>query len=386
MSERSSASPAWFRDVSDRFTGLELLFDLIFVFGVSQLTREFRATPTWATAGTALLIFVPVWWAWIGVTFATDRYPADDGITRALVIVAAGATAVMGLAIPSVSGHGGSWFALGYGAVRLLLAAFYWRARSVGPDGGRLARFYAAGFAAVGLLWVVSIAVPEPARFAVWGVAVVVDVVLPQLAGRSGRLLPVDRSHLAERCAAFVIIVIGEATVETITLGAEHPFTPARIAILVASWALTVALWWGFFDQGSWRRRYEALESERSGQVAATICSYLHFPVVVGIAGAAAGMQLAVEESGPEIGFPAAAAISIGCILYLLGLNAMTWVLRISRNESLARVRLVAAAGLLLLLLVGRDWHSVLFILVAVGLLTAHGVAGGIRTRADRRR
>lgn len=386
MSARSTARPAWFQDVPDRFTGLELLFDLVFVFCVSQLTRAFRDEPTWATAGTALLVFVPVWWTWTGVTFATDRYPADDGVTRGLVITAAAATAAMGLAIPAIPGHGDVPFAVGYGVVRLLVGAFYWRARGVGPDRGRLALFYGGGFVVVGVIWIASIAVPDPARFAVWGIAMVLDILLPQLAGRTGRLLPVDSGHLAERCAAFIIIVIGEATVETLALVAEHPFSIALLTALLTAGALTAALWWGFFDQGSWRRRYETLKGERSGQAAATIGAYLHFPVVIGIAAAAAGLELAVQHADERMGFAAAAAVSIGCSIYLVGLNAMTWALHVPNDQSLARVRLAIIAGLLLLLAVGSGWSPSAYLLSAAVLLTAHSGAGVIRSRTDRQR
>ena len=98
MTSESGVRPSHFQEVAARFTGLELFFDLVFAFCVSQLTRVYRDDPTWPTAVTALLIFVPVWWAWIGVSFALDRFPADDIISRFLVIGTAAGTSVMGLA------------------------------------------------------------------------------------------------------------------------------------------------------------------------------------------------------------------------------------------------------------------------------------------------
>ena len=169
---------------AERFTGLELLFDLIFVFCVAQLTRVYRDDPSWAIAGTAVLVFIPVWWAWVGISFAADRFPADDAIARVLVIGAAGATGVMGLAIPSVPGTGEVPFALGYAAVRFIVALYYLHVRSTAPDGGRLARFYAAGFSAVGAAWLASTLLPPTLRLVVWGVATVFDVLMPRLAAR----------------------------------------------------------------------------------------------------------------------------------------------------------------------------------------------------------
>jgi low temperature requirement protein LtrA len=375
------------RGRAERFTGLELLFDLIFVFCVAQLTKTYREDPSWAVAGTAVLVFIPVWWAWVGISFAADRFPADDAIARVLVIGAAGATGVMGLAIPSVPGSGEVPFALGYAAVRLLVALYYLHVRSTAPDGGRLARFYAAGFSAVGAAWLVSTLLPPALRLVVWGVAMVFDVLMPRLAARWGRLLPVDRSHLAERCAAFVIIVIGEQIVDTITLASDHglPDWPRR-GLVAAAGLLGVALWWGFFERGSWQRRYAALEGTRSGQSAATVCAYLHFPLVVGITATAAGIQVGLNRADEAIAGPAAAAITLGAIAYLMAMNAMTWVLRIPRADSLATTRLVLSAALLLVLALGRSWPPGLFVLVTAAVLMVHVVAGQRRGAKDQRR
>jgi low temperature requirement protein LtrA len=371
---------------AERFTGLELLFDLIFVFCVAQLTKVYREDPSWAIAGTAILVFVPVWWAWVGISFAADRFPADDAVARVLVIGAAGATGVMGLAIPSVPGHGEVPFALGYAAVRLIVALYYLHVPSTAPDGGRLARFYAAGFAAVGAAWLVSTVLPPAPRLVVWGVATVFDVLMPRLASWQGRLLPVDRSHLAERCAAFVIIVIGEQIVDTITLASEHGLTDwSRRCLVAATGLLAVTLWWGFFERGSWQRRYAALEGTRSGQSAATVCAYLHFPLVVGITATAAGSQIGLDRAGQAITGSAAAAITFGAIAYLMAMNAMTWVLRVPRADSLATTRLVLSAALVLVFVLGRSWPPALFVLITAMVLILHVVAGQRRGARDHR-
>ena len=371
---------------AERFAGLELLFDLIFVFCVAQLTRIYREDPSWAIAGTAVLLFIPVWWAWVGISFAADRFPADDAIARVLVIGAAGATGVMGLAIPSVPGAGEVPFALGYAAVRFIVALYYLHVRSTAPDGGRLARFYAAGFSVVGAAWLVSTLLPPTLRLVVWGVAMVFDVLMPRLAAWQGRLLPVDRSHLAERCAAFVIIVIGEQIVDTITLASDHGLTDwPRRGLVAAAGLLGVALWWGFFERGSWQRRYAALEGTRSGQAAATVCAYLHFPLVVGITATAAGIQVGLDRPGEAITMPAAAAITLGAIAYLMAMNAMTWVLRVPRADSLATTRLVLCAALVLALVLGRSWPPALFVLVTAVVLMFHVVAGQRRGSRNQR-
>ena len=383
MNRRPADRPSYFQDVAARFTGLELFFDLVFAFCVSQLTRVYRDDPTWPTAVTALLIFVPVWWAWTGVSFALDRFPADDIISRFLVIGTVAGTSVMGLTIPFIPGHGEVPFVLGDAAVRLLIALFYLRARRAAPDQGRLARFYAAGFGTVGGLWLVAAIVPPLARLVVCAAAMVLDVAMPQLADRQGRLLPVDRSHLADRCAAFVIIVIGESIVDTLALSSEDKFRAAITGILVAAGVMSAAFWWGFFDRGSWQRRYAALGGDRSAQVAAVVASYLHFPLVVGIAAAAAGVQITVRAPTAAIGFPAAAAISFGCCAYLLAMTAMTLVLRVPKPESLSNQRGVLVGFLLILLALGTSWPPAAFIGATAAVLVLHAGAAQFRSRSD---
>ncbi|NYJ75598.1 low temperature requirement protein A [Allobranchiibius huperziae] len=370
----------------ERFTGLELLFDLIFVFCVAEIAKTYREDASGRTAITAVLLFVPVWWAWVGITFAADRFPADDTIAQGLVIAAAGATGVMGLAIPVVPGTGEVPFALGYATVRFMVAAYYLHIRATARDGGRLARFYATGFSAIGTVWLASTLLPSSLRPFIWGVAMVVDVLMPRLASLWGRLLPVDRSHLAERCAAFVIIVIGEQIVDTLTLASDHELTTWHRRVLVAEAGVTaVALWWGFFERGSWQRRYNTLEGTRSGQSAATVCAYLHFPLIVGITATAAGIQLGLSRADEAIGVPAATAIALGAAAYLLSMNTMSWVLRVPRADSLTNTRLVLCAALLLLLLCGRSWSPTSFLLAVALILTLHAVTGQVRGPRDQR-
>jgi low temperature requirement protein LtrA len=212
-----------------RNPGLELFFDLVFVLCVAQLADKLHAHPTWTATAGVIFLFVPVWWAWTGMTFAINRFPGDNVTVTVLVLAAAAASGLMALAIPHTPGPDNDWFAAGYLAVRLILVTSYLRAR--GPD-ERLTRFYAAVFAATATAWFSSVFAPRTVQPYIWAAALVCDILVPALADHQHRILPVDERHLPERFGSFAIIVLGESAVNTANV-TTRPFAPA-VALLVA--------------------------------------------------------------------------------------------------------------------------------------------------------
>lgn len=365
--------PRFFQDVTERIDALDLFFDLVFVLCIAQLVRLVRDDPSATTAGVALLYFVPVWWSWVGVTFATDRFPADDVIERVLVLAAAGAAATMALSLSGAPRREAAGFALGYAAVRAVLVVLYIRAGRAVAERATQTRWYATVFAVVAALWIGSVAVPPPWRWLVWVAAMALDAATPAVADRRWKLMPVDVRHLPERFGSFVIIVLGESVITTADLAAESGrLSRATAELLTLAFVIGAALWWGFFDRGAWRRRYGRLSDDDGGRIANIVCAYLHFPLVAGIGAVAVGVQLAVAEAGHDIGAAAAVALAGGGIAYLLTLNVMTWVLRVAASESLARPRLLLIAALLVMAVVGRSWDAATYVGGCAVILAAH--------------
>lgn len=358
------------RDVRGRMPGLELFFDLVFVLCVGRLADVLADHPSWPTVSTVVLLFVPVWWAWTGVTFALDRFPDTDHVMTVLVLLAAAAAGVMAIGIPSVPGQGGTWFALGYLVVRLVLVVVYLRARSATT---RLPEFYALGFGAVAAVWTLSIFLPARVQPWVWTVAIAVDVAIPAVADRRRHMLPVDHRHLPDRFGDFTIIVLGESAVSA-AAAVELPLTPAVVLCLAEGFALSALLWWGFFDRGAWTRRYRALAGDDGGRVAYVVCAYLHFPLVVAITFVGSAVLLAVEHADEPVSTGTATLAAGGIALYLLTLNAMTGVLRIPKASSLVRWRFGLIAVLGVLLLAGRTLPTPAFLAGCAVVLLAHAL------------
>lgn len=369
-------APRFFRDATERPEGLELFFDLVFVLAIAQVARLVRADPSERTAAIAVLVLLPVWWAWVGITFVDDRFPTDDVLHRCLVLAAAAAAGVMALAWTGFPTRGAPEFAAGYATVRLLLVVLYSRAARAVGSAAPQARAYAIGFAAVAGVWLVSIAVPPPARWALWGLAMAMDIAVPAVTDRRLGLLPVDTTHLPNRFGAFVILVLGESVLTTAALTADlqHPFTRTRIVVLAEGFLLAAALWWGFFDRGAWQRRYHQLAGDSSGRLANIVCAYLHLPLVAGVVFVAVGVQLSTVH--PDVSTALIrAALTGGIAAYLLAMNFMAFVLHIPRGQSLIALRLVLIAVLAVVLIAGRVMTVPAFLGACLLIALAHVAA-----------
>src|SRR5437764_785655 len=197
-------------------TWFELYFDLVFVGALAELATGLAKDPSPAVFARFAGLFVVVSWAWTGFTMYANRFDTDDVIYRLSKSAAALAVAALAIQIPGViSGDGGTaGFAAAYVVVRLILIAMYIRARRhVHDQGRRLIDIYISAFLLTTGLWLVSIAVPGPYRYMLWGLALAIDLTTPPRAWRTLRAAPVVVSHVTDRFGTFFIIVLGESVV-----------------------------------------------------------------------------------------------------------------------------------------------------------------------------
>lgn len=273
-----------------RATWLELFVDLVFVVAVGQVARELvqdhSALGFLRFAG----LFVPVWWAWVGVTFYADRFDTDDVVFRLLML-----GEMLGVAaLASTTGdalHGGSGgYALSYVAVRLVLLAAYVRAHRHVPEARPLTRRYAAGFTLAAAIWALSLTVPAPARYAVWAVALTVDMGTPLLSRRQIESAPISASHIPERIGLFAIIVLGEAVIAVVSGTTDTNWNGRALVVAVGGFAAAAAIWWIYFD---------TLDSTilRRSVAAGQVYLYAHLPLLAGLAAAGAGVEIAIEDA-----------------------------------------------------------------------------------------
>ena len=273
-----------------RATWLELFVDLVFVVAVGQVAQELVQDHSARGFLHFAFLFVPVWWAWVGVTFYADRFDTDDVLFRLLMLAE-----MLGVAaLASTTGdalHGGSeGFALAFVAVRVVLIVAYARAHRYVPEARPLTRRYAGGFTVAVSLWALSLAVPTPARYAVWALALAVDLVTPLISRRQIESAPISGSHIPERIGLFTIIVLGEAVIAVVSGTTDTDWNGRSLVVAAGGFSAAAAIWWLYFD---------TLDTSiiKRSVAAGQVYLYLHLPLLGGLAAAGAGVEIAIEDA-----------------------------------------------------------------------------------------
>ena len=353
----------------ERVTSLELFFDLVFVLALTQCTALMARTPTWEGLLKGLLVLGVLWWSWAGYAWLTSVVDPEEGSVRVAMFAAMAAFLVAALCVPRAFGADALLFACAYAAVRTAHIALFMLASR---DDAAL-RHSVLGLAVstaigVGLLVAASFASGTP-QLGIWGLALLLDVGAPFLFGADGwKLVP---GHFAERHGAIIIIALGESIV-AIGAGTSAGVNGGVVAAAVLGIVVAGAMWWLYFDVVAIvaaRRLSKASEGRARNDIARDSYSYLHFPMVAGIALVAVGLKKTLGHVDDPLDLVPAAAMLGGGALYLLAHVAFRW-----RNlHTLNRQRLICAAALAALLLADAQLKppSLATLGVLAGLLTA---------------
>jgi low temperature requirement protein LtrA len=346
-----------------RVTPLELLFDLVFVFAITQVTGFLSDDPTWGGLLRGLMLLGALWWAWAAYAWLTNTLNPEEGAVRLVVFAAMGAMLIVSLAVPKAFGTGGVVFGIAYFIVRALHLVLYAIAGRGDRDLlGAVARIVPTATIGPALL-VVAGFLDGAAQLAFWGVALAVDylgVVVGHM--RGWRVSP---EHFVERHGLVIIIALGESIVAIGVGAAGLPLSAGLIVAALLGIAVVAAIWWSYFDWAvfvSLARLNEAAGAARA-TLARDVYSYLHLPMVAGIVLFALGLKTTladVEGSLPPI--PALGLFG-GVALYLLAHIA----LRLRIGGGWGRGRPVAAILLIGLLPLAGEMPA----LSALGLVAA---------------
>ena len=275
-----------------RVSEMELFFDLVFVFAVTQLSHYLLDHHTIAGALETLAMFLAVWWAWVYTAWATNWLDPDRPLVRLELVIVMLFSLVLSSAIPGAFGDYGLHFALAYVVIQVGRTAYTaWAKGEWERDGSKNMTRATLYFVASAPLWVAGGLDEDPTlRLAWWTAALAVDYAGPLLffaVPGLGRSTPQDWSisgaHMAERCALFIIISLGEGILVTGATFVElKPSWQAILAVLSAFLG-SVAMWWIYFDVGA-RRGSELIEHDRTpGLIGRAAYTYGHIPIVAGI-------------------------------------------------------------------------------------------------------
>lgn len=259
--------------------------------------------------------------------------------------------------------------------MRVALVVLYARqARLRTGSEALLARNLAVSFAAGAGLWLISAAIPPPARYVVWCIGLAIDIGAPIMRRRVLAAVPVDPNHLPERFGLFIIIVFGEAVVTTGAALVGVRWDAATLTTAISCFFIACLMWWSYFEQSQSDLRADVHRSDASGIVARDVYSYGHFPIVLGIAFTAAGARMLIggTSGSAEVG---RLALSGGVAGFFLALAAIQWAWHARRAPRLLRARVVAVMLLVLVGALGRSLSNtaVAVIVAAIGLLLVTG-------------
>ncbi len=285
-------------------TQIELFFDLIFVFVVTQISEFLRAHMSVQGAFQGLMLFAAMWWAWVYTSWVTNWIDPDRRPVKLLLLGLMFCALLLAASLPEAFGARGLGFAIGLAAMNLGRSGFMlWALKR--HDAGNYRNFqrifiWLGGSAA---LWIAGGVAAEPLRIWLWLVALLIDLsgpangfYVPGLGRSRTGDWQVDARHMAERCAGFVLIALGESIT---VIGASFSdlhwgdtiFAAAGCALLSAA-----CLWWIYFDDAAERTAHAFAHAKDVGRIARAGYTYVHGLLIAAIIVIAAGDAFLLEE------------------------------------------------------------------------------------------
>jgi low temperature requirement protein LtrA len=366
-------------DEQHRTTPVELLWDLVFVFAITQVSSLLSRHLDWGWFGRSMLLLALVWWAWSAFVWAANAQTATSGTLRLCLLLSTVLIFICGLALPDAFGAEGTLFVVTYALVRFLHLALY-------ADASRQGNASWSAIAGFGVAVVVGMALLLAGSFAhgglrigLWAVAFAIDYAGPAWLTRE-RLRGLQRvavAHFAERYGLFVIICLGESIVAIGVAGnGSRPHLGFElIAAVTLALAITIAMWWTYFDRFASTAEERLRVHDDPVLAAADGYSYLHLLIVAGIITFAVGVRVLVRDVGVPMAAAPRLALCGGVALYLVGHVGFRWRLA----GGIQREKLAAAVALMIVYALGGGlaaWLLAAVVAVLVAALCAIETAG----------
>ena len=363
-----------------RVAPLELFFDLVFVFALTQVTQLMSNHPTWTGLGQGLLVLAALWWAWGAYAWLTNYIAAEEDRERLLMFAVMGAFLVAALAVPNAFGDDALLFAVAYAVARWLHIFIFAEANEDLDAAEAIRRLARTAVPAPALLIAASF-LDGPAQALLWALALAIDFSGPYVFGVSG--FRVSPAHFAERFSLIVIIALGESIV-AIGAGLEGELDAGVVGAALLGLVIACAIWWAYFDVVAIvsERHFREARGERLILMARDSYSYLHLPIIAGIVLVALGVKKAIGHVDEPLDTIPAVALFGGIALYYAGHLGF----RLRNVHTVNRPRMVALVACLCLIPVAREVDAIVALALAAGVTSAVIVFETIRCAEARRR
>ncbi|MEN8133600.1 MAG: low temperature requirement protein A, partial [Pseudomonadota bacterium] len=306
---------------------VELFFDLVFVFAITQLSHTLLQHFTLTGILKTTLLFLAVWRVWIATTWVTNWLDPQDTRVQLMLFTLMLAGLFMSMSIPNAYEDGGLGFAVAYAFMHVGRSLFMvWAVAGHSPQKYALFRAMTSWLLLAGIFWVVGAIVHGEWRVVLWVIALMIEYLAPAAGFWTPRLgrapsaqWDISGVHMAERCGLFVIICLGESILLTGANFAKMPWTVVTMGAFVIAFVGTVAIWRVYFYIGHDRASHLIDHSPDPGRIARLWFTYIHIPIVAGIILIAASDELLLAHPTGHVSTDAAIVLLGGPALFLLG-------------------------------------------------------------------
>jgi low temperature requirement protein LtrA len=310
-----------------RVTYAELFFDLVFVFAVTQVSHTLLSHFTPLGALQTTVLFLAVWWVWVYTSWITNWLNPEMTPVRILLFLMMLGGLVLSTSIPTAFDGRGLWFAIAYAAMQVGKTIFLWVST---PHSRPLWRLNAVRItiwlSVSAVFWIAGGMAMGETRLALWAIALCIEYVspavrfwIPKYGASSVADWVVEGGHMAERCAGFIIIALGESIVVTGATFGDLTWTVENLAAFTSAFVGSIAMWWIYFHKGAEAGSEQISRSNEPGRLARLAYTYLHMPIVAGIILTAVADEIVLKHPLGQSDLKTVLSAIGGPLLFLLG-------------------------------------------------------------------
>jgi low temperature requirement protein LtrA len=305
----------------------ELFFDLVFVFAVTQISHTLLEHFTLLGALQVTLLFLAVWWVWVFTTWVTNWLDPEKTPVRLLLFAMMLGGLVLSTSIPAAFDGRGLWFAIAYVAMQVGKTVFLFISTPPSRSGARMnAIRIAAWLSTSAVFWISGGLAEGQSRLALWAIALAIEYIslavgfwIPGYGASSVEDWKIEGSHIAERCALFIIIALGESILVTGATFAKLTWTTGNVLAFTSAFVGSLAMWWIYFHRGADAGLKRLSRSSQPGRLARLAYTYLHMPIVAGIIVTAVADELVIKNPTGQSDPKTVLSAIGGPLLFLFG-------------------------------------------------------------------
>ncbi len=310
-----------------RVTYAELFFDLVFVFAVTQISHTLLGNFTPLGVLQVTLLFLAVWWVWVYTSWITNWLDPEKTPVRLLLFALTLGGLVLSTSIPAAFDGRGLWFAIAYAAMQVGKTVFLWLSTTPSQSLARMNAIRITTWLAISaVFWIAGGLADGELRLVLWAIALGIEYIspavrfwIPRYGASSVADWVVEGGHMAERCAGFIIIALGESIVVTGATFADLTWTTENVAAFASAFVGSLAMWWIYFHKGAEAGSEQISKSSEPGRLARLAYTYLHMPIVAGIIVSAVADELVLKHPLGHSDLRTVLSAIGGPLLFLVG-------------------------------------------------------------------